>query len=233
MRTLSCLILSLFFGVMSRAQSMQGAWKQEQSGIHTIFLLMDGYATVSTYTDSSFIATWGGPFSADQNQLAITKEFDTEKPQEIGTVIRFGFSFPNPDSMVIRTTNGAISYRLKNLDHATAPLSGVWKITGRMEDGKINQIHQTGPRKTLKMLTGTRFQWFAINPESKEFFGTGGGSYTFENGKYTEHILFFSRDNTRVGSDLQFDGKIENKQWHHSGLSSRGEKIYEIWSRGK
>ena len=52
---------------------------------------------------------------------------------------------------------------------------------------------------------------------------------TFENGKYTEHIEFFSRDSSRVGASLGFDGKIENGAWHHSGLSSRGEPIYEIW----
>lgn len=83
------------------------------------------------------------------------------------------------------------------------------------------------------MLTGNRFQWFAINPETKEFFGTGGGTYSFENGKYTENILFFSRDNSRVGAHLTFDGKIEDGNWHHSGLSSKGDAIYEIWGRVK
>jgi hypothetical protein len=53
------------------------------------------------------------------------------------------------------------------------------------------------------------------------------------NGKYTENILFFSRDNSRVGAQLTFDGKIEDGNWHHSGLSSKGDPIYEIWSRVK
>ena len=51
------------------------------------------------------------------------------------------------------------------------------------------------------------------------------------NGKYTEHIEFFSRDSSRVGASLRFDGKLENGEWHHSGLSSTGEKIYETWGR--
>ena len=92
-------------------------------------------------------------------------------------------------------------------------------------------IHQTGPRKTLKMLTGTRFQWFAINPETKQFSGTGGGTYSFENGKYTENIWSFSRDSSRVGAKLVFDGKLVDGKWHHSGLSSKGDKIYEVWGR--
>ena len=100
-----------------------------------------------------------------------------------------------------------------------------------MQERNLVSIHQSGPRKTLKILTGTRFQWFAINPGTKEFSGTGGGTYTFVNGQYTENILFFSRDNSRTGAQLTFDGKLENGQWHHSGLSSKGDKIYEVWGK--
>ena len=119
----------------------------------------------------------------------------------------------------------------KRLDDGSAPLTGVWHITGQMREGKIVPIHRTGTRKTLKILSGTRFQWAAIDPGTKEFFGTGGGTYQFVNGKYTEHIEFFSRDSNRVGASLSFDGRLENGEWNHSGLSSKGDKIYEIWSR--
>jgi hypothetical protein len=122
---------------------------------------------------------------------------------------------------------------LKRLDNGSAALAGIWRITSRMQDGKVTPIHQTGARQTYKILSGTRFQWAAINPETKEFSGTGGGTYTFSNGKYTENIDFFSRDSSRVGASLSFEGKLENGEWHHSGLSSKGDKIYEIWSRVK
>ena len=92
-------------------------------------------------------------------------------------------------------------------------------------------IHQSGTRKTIKILSSTRFQWAAIDPGTKQFMGTGGGTYSFENGKYTENIEFFSRDSSRVGQSLTFDGKLENGEWHHSGFSSRGDAIYEVWSR--
>jgi hypothetical protein len=29
-----------------------------------------------------------------------------------------------------------------------------------------------------------------------------------------------------MGAQLTFEGKIEKGKWHHSGLSSRGDKIY-------
>ena len=89
------------------------------------------------------------------------------------------------------------------------------------------------PRKTMKILSGTRFQWIAYNTETKQFMGTGGGHYTTENGTYTEHIEFFSRDNSRVGAALAFKFERINNDWHHSGLSSRGDPIYEVWSLRK
>jgi hypothetical protein len=119
------------------------------------------------------------------------------------------------------------------LDNGEARLAGLWTITARKQNGALQPIHQTGTRKTVKILTGTRFQWAAIDPGTKQFMGTGGGTYTFQNGKYTEQIEFFSRDSSRVGSSLSFDGKLEEGNWHHSGLSSKGEPIYEVWGRKK
>ena len=73
----------------------------------------------------------------------------------------------------------------------------------------------------------------AINPVSKEFFGTGGGTYTFTNGQYTEHVEFFSRDSSRVGAILSFEGKVKDDVWNHSGKSSKGDPLNEVWTREK
>jgi hypothetical protein len=86
-------------------------------------------------------------------------------------------------------------------------------------------------RKTIKLLSGQRFQWAAINTDTGEFFGTGGGTYSFREGQYTEHIEFFSRESSRVGMSLSFSGRVEGRNWYHSGKSSRGEPISEVWSR--
>jgi hypothetical protein len=82
-------------------------------------------------------------------------------------------------------------------------------------------------------LSGTRFQWIAYNTETRQFMGTGGGTYSTKDGKYTENIDFFSRDNSRVGASLQFDFELKDNDWHHKGLSSKGDPIYEIWSLRK
>ena len=86
------------------------------------------------------------------------------------------------------------------------------------------------PRKTMKFLLDGNFQWIAFNTATFQFFGSGGGYYTTDNGKYTEHIEYFSRDNSRVGAILPFDYSIKGTDWHHQGLSSKGNPIHEIWS---
>ena len=40
----------------------------------------------------------------------------------------------------------------------------------------------------------------------------------------------FSRDDSRVGSELDFNYEIKNKDWYHTGLSSKGKPINEVWS---
>lgn len=85
---------------------------------------------------------------------------------------------------------------------------------------------QKGPRKTIKLLTGGRFQWVALNPETKQFFGTGGGTYT-------ESIDFFSRDNSRAGRSIPFGATVNGDEGHHTGQSSTGGTVDEIWSREK
>lgn len=227
----SFIFLSLvLFSFSSFAQDkLNGAWELKMNGHDFVLLFMDGYFTATEYTKDEFMNTWGGPYSANGTTLTVKKEFDAVNKDDVGSEINMVFSEKNNQLTLSGKSKQPSTYT--KIPNGKEPLAGVWKITGREQEGKIVDIHQTGPRKTLKMLTGGRFQWFAINPETKQFSGTGGGTYTFENGKYTENILFFSRDNSRVGASLEFDGKLVDDNWHHSGLSSKGDKIYEVWGR--
>ncbi|MBC7850861.1 MAG: membrane or secreted protein [Chitinophagaceae bacterium] len=211
------------------ADELQGAWSSNKRTVTETMTFIDGYCSYSSFDvqKKQFIFTTGGPYQINGKTATVTVEFNTMQKELVGTT--FNFSFVKKAAELVTELHGA-SVTWKQVDNGQAPLSGVWRISGRKQGDNISEM-KLGPRRTLKILTGTRFQWAAINIETKEFFGTGGGRYTFENGKYTEHIEFFSRDSSRVGASLSFDGKIENSAWHHSGLSSRGEPIYEIWSR--
>ena len=212
------------------ADQLTGAWLHQSGNEEQLLLFADGYNTHTAYskTGKKFIETRGGPYQINGSKLTVSYEFDTRDKERTGQSLVSEFSVKN-DQLTIDANGKKLIY--KRIDDGSAPLTGVWQITSRMQDGKVVPIHRTGTRKTIKILSGSRFQWAAIDPGTKQFSGTGGGTYEFTNGKYTEHIEFFSRDSSRVGASLSFDGKLENGDWHHSGLSSRGDKIYEIWSR--
>jgi len=210
-------------------EGLKGAWlhegKEEQ-----LLLFVDGYFVRTVYSKSGkkFIETSGGPYGISGNRLNVVIEFDTIDNEQTGRSLTYGFVVSG-DQLTLDLKGGKIVY--KKIDDGFASLTGTWHITSQMREGQVVPIHRTGTRKTLKVLSATRFQWVAIDPGTKEFFGTGGGIYEFINGKYTEKIEFFSKDGSRVGASLSFDGRLENGEWHHSGFSSKGEPVYEIWSK--
>lgn len=227
------LLLAITFGSIFRLNaqtaSVTGAWQFLEGGkTHRLFF-MDGFYFHTVSQGNQFIITRGGQYELQGNELKCSQLFNSSDSSTVGQIMNVPFKV-SAAQLSVQVPEGQVSF--DRIDEGKAPLAGVWRITGRMqEDGNISPIHQTGTRQTYKLLTGTKFQWVAIDPAKKQFSGTGGGSYTFKDGKYVENIEFFSRDNSRVGASLSFDGKLENGNWHHSGLSSKGAKIYEVWSK--
>jgi len=164
--------------------------------------------------------------------MTYTPEFNSADTNKIGIPVEFTVSVKS-DILTLRYEEAMVWMRVD--DAASAPMAGAWHITERTADGQgeLVKIHQEGTRKTLKLLSATRFQWFAIDPAVKGFYATGGGTYKVQDGKYTENIQFFSKDNNRVGSSLKFDHKLENGRWDHSGKSSDGKPVHEIWEKVK
>lgn len=225
-------VLTTAFQEPATAATLRGAWQLQGAPDDHVVIFTDDYFSYTHYDKAAkqFGETFGGTYKTANGQLVTQLEFHSANKEAVGQSVSYPFTLDN-DALTITVDGQSTTW--KRVDDGTAPLAGNWRITGRMQDNKLEAIHQTGPRKTVKILSGTRFQWAAINPETKEFFGTGGGTYTFQNGKYTENIEFFSRDSSRVGASLTFDGAIKSDGWHHSGLSSRGDKIYEVWNKAK
>ncbi|MFZ4260868.1 hypothetical protein ACFRAE_02425 [Sphingobacterium sp. HJSM2_6] len=225
MKRLMYTVYLLLFVVIANAQQKfptEGAYLAKADGINHLWLFVDGYSSYITYEDQKYLNTWGGPYAGNDKDLIIKIEYNEKEPATVGTeqrinakVAKDGFSWKN--------------LNFKKLKAGEQDLDGLWRITGRMNEGKMSTITR-GDRKTIKILVAGYFQWIAINPAEKGFYGTGGGTYTFKDKKYTENIVFFSRDNSRVGAKLVFDGEIKDGAWHHSGLSSKGDPIHEIWS---
>ncbi|MBC5991894.1 membrane or secreted protein [Pontibacter sp. SD6] len=227
--------------VISQATSMEGAWRLEddaaggKADVTAVKIVQDGYFTVTVYDQQArkFIGTYGGTFSNINGRLTGKYEFNTFDSTLVGKSVSGTSALQNGKW---RTTglgrSGDVAETWVKIDEqrSSSPLAGTWRISGRERNGQMSTM-QPGPRKTLKILSDSRFQWIAFNSETGEFSGTGGGTYTAQNGKYTENIEFFSRDQERVGMQLTFDYEAKDGKWHHSGKSSTGNKINEIWER--
>ena len=226
------LTLSILLSQIVSGQSLLGAWESTQvteDGEQRVVVILTNKFQVATWYDSetgAFVATNGGSWSKDGNTVTELVEFDTRDSSRVGTTVTFDVEFDDEEMSIVGSDQV-----FKRIDSGTpGKLSGAWLMSGRIRNGEMSERNVNRPRKTMKILSGTRFQWIAYNTETKRFMGTGGGSYTTIDGKYTENIEFFSRDNTRVGAALEFNYELKEEKWHHSGNNSRGEPLYEIWS---
>ena len=215
------LFLNSLFSDIQTEENLQGAWRSSEG----IVILSGNYFSYTVFTGTEFEHTYGGSWKVDDTTLVITYEFNTENPEQVGATSNMKLQIEG-ESMLVN------DLAFTKIDDGTpGKLAGAWLFSNRIRNGELgNPRSADHPRKTMKILSGTRFQWIAYNVETKEFMGSGGGTYTTIDGKYTENIDFFSRDNSRVGASLEFDFEIKGNDWHHKGFSSKGDPMHEIWS---
>ena len=199
--------------------TFQGAWQSDKG----VMIISSEYFSYAEFDSEAFHGTKGGTYAVHEGQGAITFEFDTWRTEKLNEIMVFNISL-----MGDQLEWGSQRF-LRIDDGAGGDLTGAWKITGRFREGELRERPE-GPRKTMKILSSTRFQWIAYHTETGEFFGSGGGTYTTQHGEYSEVIDFFSRDQERVGATLAFHYQIIDGRWHHMGKSTRGEDIHEVWS---
>ena len=214
------------------SQSIDGAWEKYETNLagtneRYVAIFSNGFNTITVYNniDGEFISTNGGSWYLDGNLLTQKIEFDSKNSERVGLTTTFEIELKDNKMTIINTGKTWI----KIDDGRPGELNGAWLMSGRFRDGVKSMRNIDRPRKTMKILSGSRFQWIAYNTTTKQFMGTGGGTYKTIDGKYTEQIEFFSRDNSRVGAKLGFEYKLDDGEWNHMGFSSKGDPLHEIW----
>ena len=228
------IIILILANLFSYAQNPVGAWERyynDENGnaIRSVVIFSEKFQSIAMFDAKSgdFTYSNGGTWELNDNMMTEKVEFDTANSERVGEVLTFEVKITN-ESLSIPEYN----WHFTKIDNGMpGELNGAWLMSGRYINGE-KQIRNTDrPRKTMKILSGTRFQWIAFDTEKKEFKGTGGGTYTTIEGKYCEKIEFFSRDNSRVGMDLEFNYHIDDGNWIHKGKTSKGDPLHEIWEK--
>lgn len=178
-------------------------------------ILDNEYIVISKFKSDSgnFISTLGGYYQLNEGVYEINLEFNS-----------------NYDQDSIKTLSITKASKWKNISKENDILKGKWVMSGRYNNGEFRTRNTDLPRKTMKILIDGFFQWIAFNTETFKFSGSGGGEYETLDGKYIEIIQYFSRDDSRVGAELDFNYEVKNKDWYHSGFSSKGNPINEVWT---
>jgi hypothetical protein len=232
MKKILFLIIYIFLININNSQSLIGAWERNHvsengTDLKSVVIFSDGFQAISTYESKTgkFIYSNGGTWKLEGNNMTEIVEFDTKNSDRVGSEIKFQINLNNNSLSIIGS-----EMEFKKIDDGSpGDLSGAWLMSGRVRNGQKQLRDTNRPRKTMKILSGTRFQWIAYNTETKKFMGTGGGTYTTKNGNYNENIEFFSRDDSKSGLKLKFDYEIIDNEWNHKGFSSKGDPLHEIW----
>jgi hypothetical protein len=227
---LAMLAITLTAAFIQPQASIAGAWTLQEGSNTKTLVIQDGYLSQSTFNiaGKKFHDTRGGVAKIAGNKISLQYEFSIANKDLIGTSEELGFNIENGNLVL---TQGGKKETWKRVDNNNGPLAGVWYMSGRVQNGQTSNRAYNAARKTIKIMSGTRFQWVQVNTESKQTGASGGGNYTFVNGKYTENIEFFTRDSSRVGVSLTFDDSVEGNVWTHKGQSSTGQAMHEVWSK--
>ena len=226
------LLLTFVLSLLTFSSEIKNtSWVNIDSGIYELRIYSDNYFTVTKYNLQSkeFISTQGGFYSLDDRYYEVL-EFNSEDSSLVGDTLYYS-------NIKIELKNDSGKMKIDGQKFTKNPnedqLSGSWLMSGIERRGEMRMRDVNRPRKTMKILAGNRFQWIAYDISKKGFYGTGGGTYTAEDGKYVENIEFFSRDSNTVGKSLEFNFELKDGDWHHKGFSSKGDPKYEIWTQRK
>ena len=179
-------------------------------------LIIDSeYLVVTEFnkTSGAFVKTYGGYYEIVGDSYQVSLEFNSD------------FEKDSIQSIELTKDNN-----WRNISKPKSMLQGKWVMSGRYNNGEFRTRDTNLPRKTMKVLIDGFFQWIAFNTETFRFSGSGGGEYEAVDGKYIEKLQYFSRDDSRVGAELDFNYEVKEGDWYHSGLSSKGNPINEVWT---
>jgi hypothetical protein len=226
----SSLLLSVLFApkVSKPITSLEGSWESKEG----VVICTPNYLAATDFSvqDKKFKGSWGGTYQIVKDSLKVKMEFSTYSKGLVGTT-KILLIKQQKGNIQLMDPVGENKIDWKPMaEKGEIALAGLWQITARMNNGQLSPMPKAA-RKTIKIFSKTRFQWAAINTQTGDFSGTGGGIYTLKDGKYTETLEFFSRDSSRVGMSLSFDALVEGNKWTHTGKSSTGNAVHEVWER--
>ena len=227
--TVTCLCVS-FNPITIDKKDLIGAWGYGPENNKKVMIVTDHVFSVAIYDipGKKMIGSYGGSWKIENNIITGKIEWDSQDSTQVGT--DFSEEPQLKDGKLILKSDNETFNRLD--DGKPGALMGAWVITGNYRNDSVQKrASPFYPRRTMKILSGKYFHWIAYNVVTKSFMNAGGGTYTTNNGKYTENIEFFTKTSASVGKSLSFDYSFVNGDWRHRGEKSTGGAMDECWTK--
>ena len=212
------------------AAAIKGAWEYGPANNHTVMINTDKVFSVATYDGpgKKFISSYGGTWRVDGNKLIQKIEWNSKEPEQVGKELSYDITVAGNKLTITQTKENWN----KVSDGKADDLTGAWVITGNYTNDKVSKRPSPFfPRRTMKVIAGSRFHWIAYNVQDKQFINAGGGSYSAKDGKYTEQVEFFTKTPESVGKTLNFQYSFVDGDWRHKGEKSTGGPLDECWTK--
>ena len=232
--TVMTIVVVIFLSSFLKKESIEikdlvGSWGYGAAENRTVMINTDKVFAVANYDlpGKKFISSYGGTWKVEGNRLIKKIEWNSKDSSQVGKEITEEIQLAGGK------LSGADKQTWTRLDDGTpGALLGAWIITGNYNNDVVSKrANPFYPRRTMKVLSGKYFHWIAYNVNTKAFMNAGGGTYTTDNGKYTENIEFFTKTSESVGKSLTFDYSFVNGDWRHKGQKSTGGAMDECWTK--
>lgn len=223
-------VISSFRTHVIDVKDLKGAWEYGPADQRATMIITDNIFAVAVYDKEGkkFVNSYGGTWQLEGNKMVQKLEWNAKEPAQVGSVVHADIKLSGS-----KLTMPAGNQTWERIDKGDkGELTGAWIITGNYENDKaVKRPNAFGARRTMKVLSGTRFHWIAYNIETKEFVHAGGGTYTADKGQYTEHIDFFTKTPESVGRSIAFQYAFVDGDWRHKGQKSTGGPMDECWTK--
>ncbi len=213
-----------------------GAWVSEGEDkgrpVTSILIVTKDFFTIASFLtkDHHFLASSGGSYEMTDNKMSVTISYHSPDPQQVGKK-HVLLAKPTSTGYKLMGRDGRVLGDWKRMDEGSPDaLAGLWYATSYVND--LGDTVKTSYKvRTIKILSDSYFQWVTFDTVSGKFLSSAGGTYTHTPSRYTENITFYSEADEKTGKDLSFQCVFEGNLWQHSGKSSDGKPLFEIWRR--
>jgi len=185
-------------------------------------------------------------FSPDGKQLVTTSPDNTVRIWDVATgkalsvpltqVVQARFS-PDGQQVVTTSKDGtsqAWEVETRKLLSGLSNHLGTWQLVSFKYGDATKWSDVPDGQRHIKFLTPTHFTWVAYEVASGKVQSMAGGTYTLNDGAYTESIEYAGEGMTDYfGKKQSFTIRVEADKLRQTGQLSDGTKVEEMWRRLK